>query len=617
MRRLFLCITVALCACVLQAGDTMQASALLKQAAAQRDISYPKTIELAQQALEKSRAAGWNAGICRALLIRASAHMHTTDLNAGKAEIEEAIALAEKSGLRELQLKGLFEMAGMYNLLGDYPKSMEYALRAEKLAKSIGQDIWLGQAILKVGVVHYYVGDHKKAAQAYDQALNLSTRARDTATISAVLSNQAIMACLGGDCNKSVGLFQRCIDLAQAAGDIPALAKYYSNLGNTRLYLNQNAEAFEDFKTSIAFCRQCGDKVQLALSLGNTAFALNALKRYPEAIKYARWSVDTAAMVGSLDDLKVGWKLLAELYHETGNHAEAYKAMLNYDLFKDSLAVDEKKSKIRNLEQKLEFSKREELQKANSAAAVQRQVWVRNIFIGGFTLAAAFAGVFLFQRRKTEKQRKRSDELLLNILPAEIAEELKATGTAGARQFDHVSVLFMDIVGFTRSAEQLDARELVAELDLIYSAFDEIVIKHGLEKIKTVGDAYIAVCGLPLPQEDHALRTIQASFDVLDFMAGYAAERQQAGRPYFELRIGIHSGPVVAGIVGKSKFAYDIWGDTVNTAARMEQNGEAGKINISGATELLVRNHIRSSYRGKIEAKNKGAVDMYFAVELL
>ncbi|MCF8252953.1 MAG: hypothetical protein K9H61_07535 [Bacteroidia bacterium] len=209
-------------------------------------------------------------------------------------------------------------------------------------------------------------------------------------------------------------------------------------------------------------------------------------------------------------------------------------------------------------------------------------------------------------------EKEKSDELLLNILPLEVAEELKNTGSLEAKQFDDVTVLFTDFVGFTSISEKLTPKELVEEIHHCFKAFDEIIGKNKLEKIKTIGDAYMAVCGMPILDSDHAERVVNAAKEIHQFIAEYQKERRLSEKPYFEIRMGINSGPVIAGIVGVKKYAYDIWGDTVNTAARMEQNCEPGKINISGSTHELVKNKVTCSYRGKIEAKNKGRIDMYY-----
>jgi len=216
---------------------------------------------------------------------------------------------------------------------------------------------------------------------------------------------------------------------------------------------------------------------------------------------------------------------------------------------------------------------------------------------------------------KVEKEMQKSESLLHNILPEEIAKELKEHGKSDAKLFNEVSIMFTDFVNFTNISETLTPEELVFELDYCFKKFDEIITQNQLEKIKTIGDAYLAVCGLPMPHQNHAHQVIKSAIEIRNFMKEYELKRQKDGYPFFEIRVGIHSGPVVAGIVGVKKFAYDIWGDTVNTASRMESSSEPGKINISGATFELVKNDIKCLHRGKIEAKNKGMIDMYF-VEL-
>ncbi len=244
-------------------------------------------------------------------------------------------------------------------------------------------------------------------------------------------------------------------------------------------------------------------------------------------------------------------------------------------------------------------------------------------------------------------EKERSDTLLLNILPAEVAEELKASGEAEAKLINEVTVLFTDFKGFTAMSEQLSPKDLVRDIHECFSAFDHIMAKYGIEKIKTIGDAYMAAGGLPVPNTTHATDVVKAALEIRDFIAEGKARKVAAGLPYFEIRIGIHTGPVVAGIVGVKKFAYDIWGDTVNTASRMESSGAVGQVNISEATYALVKDVLESpplsvlssqnggltpgrspgqadnselttrkaftfTPRGKVQAKGKGEMEMYF-----
>jgi len=213
------------------------------------------------------------------------------------------------------------------------------------------------------------------------------------------------------------------------------------------------------------------------------------------------------------------------------------------------------------------------------------------------------------------EEKQKSDNLLLNILPEEVAEELKAKGSADAKQFDDVTVMFTDFKNFTQISEKLSPTELVAEIHTCFEAFDNIIGKHNIEKIKTIGDSYMCAGGLPVANTTNATDVVNAAMEIQQFMQHHLQQRKNEGKEVFEIRIGIHTGPVVAGIVGVKKFAYDIWGDTVNIASRMESSGEAGKVNISGSTYELVKEKFKCVHRGKIQAKNKGEIDMYF-VEL-
>jgi len=212
--------------------------------------------------------------------------------------------------------------------------------------------------------------------------------------------------------------------------------------------------------------------------------------------------------------------------------------------------------------------------------------------------------------QELENEKKKSEELLLNILPAGIAEELKQNGFAKARRHELVTVMFSDFKDFSRISELMEPEELVTEIDLCFSAFDEIIERHGLEKIKTIGDAYLCVGGISSDDLDEALRVIRASLEIQEFMERLAIEKRQNNQPYFEARIGIHSGPLVAGIVGFKKFAYDIWGDTVNIASRMETYGTVGKVNVSETTYHLIKNYFTCVPNGHF-TEHQTALQMY------
>lgn len=217
-----------------------------------------------------------------------------------------------------------------------------------------------------------------------------------------------------------------------------------------------------------------------------------------------------------------------------------------------------------------------------------------------------------------KNEKKRSDELLLNILPYETAKELKNTGKSSPKKFDMVTVLFTDFVGFTMISEKMTPEHLVGELNLIFSEFDTIISKYPIEKIKTIGDSYMCAGGLPTPNTTNPIDVVLAALEIKFFIENRLKQlSNNSNVPHWQIRIGVHTGPVVSGVVGIKKFAYDIWGDTVNIASRMETCGESNMVNISNTTFKLIKNQleklkITAKYRGEIDAKNKGKIKMYF-----
>ncbi len=210
------------------------------------------------------------------------------------------------------------------------------------------------------------------------------------------------------------------------------------------------------------------------------------------------------------------------------------------------------------------------------------------------------------------KEKQKSDELLLNILPLETAEELKSTGEAKAKYYDSVTVLFTDFKDFTSISENMSANELVTELHHCFSRFDNIIRKYNMEKIKTIGDSYMCVAGLPIKNTTHPFDAVNAAVEIRDCMLSYNKEKEANGDVGFDVRIGIHTGPVVAGIVGVNKFAYDIWGSTVNTASRMESGGVPNKINISSSLYDIIKDKYDCTLRGNFMVKGLGEISMYF-----
>jgi class 3 adenylate cyclase len=281
------------------------------------------------------------------------------------------------------------------------------------------------------------------------------------------------------------------------------------------------------------------------------------------------------------------------------------KVELTNRFFVDSLALED-----RRMKSELTYEK-EILEKTNT----------RNIFMASGIILLVIAGGLWSRLNFTRKskatlqvEKDRSENLLLNILPAEVAEELKQNGEAKARDFDMVTVIFTDFKGFTQTSEKLTANELVDELNYCFKGFDNIMEKFGIEKIKTIGDAYMAVGGLNDDANNASIMTTRAALEMQEFVIARKKDRDSQGLFSFEMRLGINSGPVVAGIVGVKKFQYDIWGDTVNTASRIESSGEVGRVNISKDTYEFIKDETEFTFtkRKDIKVKGKGEMGMYF-----
>ena len=328
----------------------------------------------------------------------------------------------------------------------------------------------------------------------------------------------------------------------------------------------------------------------------------------------------------SIADAKEQAELKQQQAEIQNREFEAKISNMSVEKAKALFLLEKKASEKRRIEaeyQKDIAQKDREIKEQELKAA--RSQSLRNVLIVGIA-AALLVMLMLFNRFKAnkkaketleeknkliEKEQQRSEELLLNILPPAIAGELKQNGKARARSVEEVSVLFSDFKNFTTLAESMSPEQLVAELDYCFKGFDLIISQYNIEKIKTIGDAYMCAAGLS-SNSGNAIKMVRAATEMQQFLKAYKELKISRNEPYFEARIGIHTGPVVAGVVGNKKFAYDIWGDTVNLAARMEQNSEAEKINISESTYQKVRYDFQCEYRGKLSVKNKGEVAMYF-----
>jgi adenylate cyclase len=534
--------------------------------------------------------------------------------------ITEAVQLAE-------QLQDKPRMAAAYNSLGnyyrnisDYPKSLEAFFKSLKINEELGAKIQMARNTGNIGNVYRAAGDFRKAIEYFEKAFAINKELDRGIGMTNNLSDMGIVYSELGENEKAYDSFNKALKIAEEKDDREGVAIILGNRANLYRIENKLKEAIEDFKRSSAINEELGRIPGIATNLVNLGelyflVASDSEGRHSEllaslggkdkaldkAVDFYQSAILHFNTLGSLDHLSTTYKGLSKIYSAKGDYRMALEMSNQYHLLKDSVfSVDNRVMFSNQSKERAELEKKQQEElTALSQTKRRNEAILFSVFI---VLLLTFTFFVVKERRKSEK-------LLLNILPAKVADELKRKGSSAAKHFNNVTVLFTDFAGFTTAAERMTPQELVNELHVCFKSFDEIISKYKIEKIKTIGDAYLAVSGLPNSDDRHAENVVQAALEISRFMG---ARYGKLGDKTFNIRIGIHSGSVVAGIVGVKKFAYDIWGDTVNTAARMEQNSEAGKINISETTFNLVNSKFNCIYRGEISAKNKGKLKMYF-----
>ena len=492
----------------------------------------------------------------------------------------ERIAQVEKSNLN--LGKSYISLADDYSEMGNQKNTMKYYNDAIALLRKEDDSIFFAKAL-------YNAGDQYVSMKKYDSALIYFNESRLIFKKEKFLSGTAyILGSIGvvykekGNYNLAIENINQSLSILENLNDNYAISEYLITLSD--IYANKNdfTTAFRHANRSLALAKKNGLKKQISESnlklsqLYEKKSDMASLKYYKDYITY-RDSVNNLKSVQQIAELRADFAIQKK---------------------EDEILVFEKENIISDLKAK----RQKFLNIAFSSAAVLILL-----------LAYSYFRRYKFSKKTNliiEAEKDRSQKLLLNILPKKAASELIHKGKVKARKFQSVSVMFTDFKNFTKYSENLSPETLVETVGFYFSKFDEIIKKYGLEKIKTIGDSYMCAGGLPFQVKDHAQNMVKAAFEIIEFVD--KAKENKEVEQIFDIRIGINTGPVVAGVVGSTKFAYDIWGDTVNVASRMESNSEPGKINVSHNTYILIKNDFECKYRGKIDVKNRGIMKMYY-----
>jgi adenylate cyclase len=496
-------------------------------------------------------------------------------------------------------------MADYPNALDNYIKSLEFS-ETGKMATTLGN----------IGRIYMKQGNYPKALEYYNRSLRLNQLEGHQGEEANVLTDIGDMYREQLDYPNSLDYYTQSLKIYEQIDHQVGIADTYNQIGILYYMQGKSPMALDHYKKSLQIYEQIGNKNGIARSLNNIGQIYLKQGEYDKAIDYCQRGHEISLTIQSLFRKQASCTCLYETYKAMGNDN---KALHYFELLKaveDSLNTKEPLEKLQHMEFQEEARS---IQEAHEESIRQKEN-TRNISLVAGAFFLLLAGSFFMRWRYVHKskaliqfEKDRSDSLLLNILPKEVAQELKESGKAAPKKYENVTILFADFKDFTRLAASIPATKLVVELNDIFGRFDDIMDEFDIEKIETIGDAYLAASGLPRENSDHALRCVKAAFRMVEFLD----QRNEKSEIKWKVRIGIHSGPVIAGVVGKKKFAYDLFGDSVNTASRIESNGEVGKVNISQATFALLKNEpdLAFEYRGRIEAKGKGEIEMYFVTE--
>jgi len=519
-------------------------------------------------------------------------------------------------------------MGGLYLQTNNFPRSIKQFQKGISIFQKIPDSLKMFRAKLNIARIYGNLDKREVAMNYYLEALPYMKSKGTSRDYGITLLEIGRSFNLDGKYLKAQEYFNNYLKICEISNDQNGKGWGLMDLGSTYSSLGEYDKAHEYFVQSAKFLKESKAVSDVALIKAKIGMNLNMNKKPSDAIK---WCLEAAnkGEDSNITTLKVtAYECLYLGYKELGKMDLALKFHELHLVYTDSLNLQETRDRLRQMEFEKEMiadsliqeEEKLKIEMAHKEEVMKKDKFRNILFSSGLILLLLAAGFFSRWRyvKKSKdilsKEKDRSDNLLLNILPAEIAEELKLKGSADARDFEQVSILFTDFKEFTQMSEKLSAKDLVAEINHCFKAFDGICEKYGVEKIKTIGDSYMAAGGLPVPKEDSVKNTVLAALEMAAFIINRKAEREAAGQIPFEMRTGIHTGNVVAGIVGVKKFQYDVWGDTVNTASRIESNGKVGQVNISQSTYEILKNDSNFVFesRGKVQAKGKGEIEMYF-----
>ena len=534
------------------------------------------------------------------------------------------IKKAKTDSLLGYLLSGYLQKGNALLDLGNNANALEEFFKSLNVAQKINDLNGVGALYISIADTYTVIDNPDNARKYYSIGIKILRKVNDSSQLASALLNAGDALVNTKKYNEAETYFTESNLIFTKLMHELGIAYSLGNLGIIYAEQGKHNLAEQNINNAITILEELEDYYPISVYLIYMADIYVEKDNLSKAFIYAKRSLDLALKYGLKDQISDAHLKLSDFYKKSKNFQMAISHYEAHIKFRDSVRNLETIQKMADIRTEKEVAvKQGEVNELNHQKKLlnQQKKNQRIIILASIVtlLLLSVMAVGLRKRNKfikatndvIRKEKARSDNLLLNILPEETAKELKNKGSVKPVKFESVSVLFTDFEGFTKYSEGLTPEELVDTVDFYFSKFDEIVHKYGLEKIKTIGDAYMCAGGLPHHSEGHAIKMVKAAFEISKFVEQVAKEHEN-DKWNFNIRIGINTGPVVAGVVGSKKFAYDIWGDTVNIAARMESHSEPGKVNVSENTYQLIKEEFNCDYRGMIDAKNKGMMKMYF-----
>lgn len=613
-------------------GQTLD-SLISNSYSAYSDYRYEDAIGLADQAIKLATKSNDESSLLKAEFYKAISIQENDPTKSDTKLIEEMMIRMDELGLELERARAHNFLATIYSRYGDLEKSIENYLAAKDIFESTGNLTGVSSTHSNLSLVYYDQRDYEEAFFHARKALEMDIAMKSLYKIQSSYNNLAIIFEHTGPLDSAIYYHKLSLEYAKLGKNPYSVGLALSNLGNNYANKGDLILAEETLLEALRIRDSLGYSRGLAYTHNRLANLYQKNKQLTKAKYHAEKSLENAEKAGEVKILRMAYQRLQEVAEETGDYRSELAYLKKATLLKDSILNESNTKSITQMMLNYEFEKKQILDSIKNEQEKRERDLVFNerlqversrkiiFMISGLFLLVLAVGFFLryqFVKKSREiisKEKDRSDELLLNILPAEVAEELKAKGSSDAKDFDQVTVIFTDFADFTKKVQQLSAQELVKELNICFKAFDHIIHDLGLEKIKTIGDAYMAAGGLN--SKSGAKEVALAAIQMKKFIDERNADPNISKKIKFDMRCGINSGPVVAGIVGIKKFQYDIWGDTVNTAQRMEANCEINRINISENTYSLLKDdsHFTFTERGFMAVKGKGEMEMWYVDE--